>query len=79
MQICIVNDENKSLLQVDFVKSFHFLWIVDCETARNDWILKISGVTKRPTPWVSPGRPKAFAKKRRSCGHLIVGENDIYF
>ena len=66
-----------SPLQADSINPFRILWIVDCETIRGDWILKISGVTEKITPGVSQNRPEDFDKHTKFCGRCNTSKNDM--
>ena len=66
-------------IQADFGNTVRFLWIVNCETVRYYWTMKISGVTEQVTPRVSQNRPKSLEKKSKSCGRFNVSVNDMKY
>ena len=64
-------------VQADSINPFRILWIVDCETARGDWMMKLSGVTEKLTPGVSQKRPEDFDKHTNFCGRFHISTNDM--
>ena len=91
LQYCIQNcvsryelgpreDRNPSIcmcVQADSINPFRFLWIVDCEAVRGDWMMKISGVTENLTPGVSQNRPEDLDKHTKFCGRYNTSKNDM--
>ena len=64
-------------VQADSINPFRFLWIVDCEAVRGDWMMKISGVTEKLTPGVSQNGPEDLDKHTKFCGRYNTSKNDM--